>query len=155
MSLKSSNLGPLTIFIVTVLALLLFLEQPEVPAGQAKKSIENIQKQAKLGDAHAQFLLGYLYDEGESVPKKLDKALKWYKKAAEQRHAKAYAWFNSAAVNGNVDAADHLGRLKKLMTKQQIANGKELSKTLLNAELRPNEYSKSDHGMQTQNIRKN
>jgi TPR repeat protein len=248
MSLRASNLYLLTIFIVTVLAIILFLKQPEVLANQSKKSIEDIQKQAKLGNVDSQFLLGYLYNEGESVPKNLKKALKWYKKAAEQGHAeaqfnlgrlydlgegvsqndkeavkwyrkaaeqgelsgqfslgamyftgdgvpqdyeeaakwflkaaeqedadaqfllagmyyagqgvlqdyvKAYAWFNLAAANGNADAADYLDRLGKIMTKQQIVNGQELSKKLVNVEESPKEYSKSDYETQSQRIRKN
>ena len=118
---------------------------------QSNKSIDEIQKQAKLGDAHAQFLLGSLYDTGELIPKDLKKALMWYKKAANQGHAKAqfnlgrlyangkgvqkdyvkaYSWFNLAAANGNADAADYRNRIGKVMTKQQIAKGQELSKEI-------------------------
>src|SRR5665647_2078609 len=40
--------------------------------------------QAEKGDAVAQFILGFLYDEGKGVPQDYAEAAKWYRRAAKQ-----------------------------------------------------------------------
>ena len=50
---------------------------------------ETIRTRAEAGDAEAQFLLGYMYSEGEGVSEDDREAVKWYRKAAEQGHANA------------------------------------------------------------------
>jgi TPR repeat protein len=88
-------------------------------------SITVIEKKAKQGDANSQYLLGFLYDQGEQIPKDLSNALIWYKKAAAQGHAKAQfslgrlydlgegiaednqealKWYRKAAQQGDVSA---------------------------------------------------
>jgi hypothetical protein len=61
---------------------------------------------------------------------------------------KAYSWFNLAAERGNADAADYRIRIGKIMTKQQIAKGEELSKKLNLVDKSANEKSKSDYETQ-------
>ena len=51
--------------------------------------IEQLRKDAGEGDVEAQFHLGYMYAEGELVPKDNQEAAKWYRKAAEQGDSKA------------------------------------------------------------------
>ena len=93
-----------------------------------------------------------MYDNGYGVPQDHKKAVKWFRKAAEQglaksqfnlgvmyangqgiprNYIKAYAWFNLAASQGYADAAkvrdDLAGRF---MTPQQIASAQELSAEL-------------------------
>jgi S1-C subfamily serine protease len=51
---------------------------------------------AKKGDAEAQYLLGYLYDDGLGVAHDLAEAARWYRLAAEQNHT--YAQFNLAIL---------------------------------------------------------
>lgn len=41
-------------------------------------------KMANYGNADAQFRLGEMYEEGRGTAKDIDKALAWYRKAAEQ-----------------------------------------------------------------------
>ncbi len=40
---------------------------------------------AEQGDANAQFNLGVMYDKGQGVPQDYAEAVKWYRKAVEQR----------------------------------------------------------------------
>jgi S1-C subfamily serine protease len=47
---------------------------------------------AEKGDAEAQYLVAYLYDDGLGVPHDLTEAAHWYRMAAEQNHT--YAQFN-------------------------------------------------------------
>uniref|UniRef100_A0A914VDN6 CARD domain-containing protein n=1 Tax=Plectus sambesii TaxID=2011161 RepID=A0A914VDN6_9BILA len=48
---------------------------------------ENLRKSAEQGNADAQFNLGLMYENGQSVPKSYKQAVKWYKKSAEQGDA--------------------------------------------------------------------
>ena len=41
------------------------------------------------GNSDAQFTLGLMYEEGESVPKDDAEAAKWYRRAAEEEHENA------------------------------------------------------------------
>jgi len=49
----------------------------------------NLEVVAERGDASAQFCLGHMYETGLGVEKDDVKAVEWYRKAAEQGHAKA------------------------------------------------------------------
>ena len=44
---------------------------------------------AKQGAAYAQYNLGIMYAKGDGVPENDAEAVKWYRKAADQGHAKA------------------------------------------------------------------
>ena len=50
---------------------------------------KQIAKDAKQGDSSAQFIFGGCYYFGKGVAKNRVKAVKWYRKAAEQGNAKA------------------------------------------------------------------
>src|SRR5512141_1786203 len=52
--------------------------------GDYKTAYQLVQPQAEKGDADAQFILGYLYDEGKGVPQDYAEAAKWYGRAAKQ-----------------------------------------------------------------------
>jgi len=52
--------------------------------GDYKTAYQLIKPQAEKGDAGAQFILGFMYDEGKGVPQDYVEAAKWYRKAAEQ-----------------------------------------------------------------------
>jgi len=52
---------------------------------EKNEAIQKFQEAANNGDAQAQFELGYLYYECEDY----EEALKWWKLAAEQGHARA------------------------------------------------------------------
>lgn len=77
---------------------------------------------AQQGDAGAQYLLGFMYAEGQSVPADMKEAVKWYSLAAAQGHpgvqltlgmmyaegdvlekdtARAIQWYTKVAAQGN------------------------------------------------------
>ena len=85
---------------------------------------------AWLGDADAQFNLGWCYDNGDGVTKDPAEAVRWYRMAAEQGHAdaqyslglcydigwgvpedpaEAVRWFRMAAEQGHAAAQFNLG----------------------------------------------
>ena len=57
--------------------------------GDYKTAYQLIKPQAEKGDAVAQFIVGYMYDEGKGVPKDYDEAVKWYRRAAKQGNKEA------------------------------------------------------------------
>ena len=84
-----------------------------------------LQKAAARGDAEAQYNLGWMYSNGEGVPKNIAKTFEWFQKAAAQQHAdaqynlglmyrdgegvtkdtiKAIEWFQKAASQGHAKA---------------------------------------------------
>ena len=93
--------------------------------------------------------LGLMYDTGEGVPQNDAEAVRWYRMAAEQGHAKAqvnlgvmyytsegipkdyvqaYAWFNIAAAQGNETAKENLEIITKEMSTAGITKAQELSR---------------------------
>eukprot|EP00903_Cladosiphon_okamuranus_P004390 g4388.t1 len=87
---------------------------------------------AEQGDPHAQYLLGYLYEQGEGVYQSDLRAVFWYRQAAEQGSASAqvnlgymYAegrgveedqqqaayWYHLAAEQGSAHAQNNLGNM--------------------------------------------
>ena len=51
--------------------------------------VASIRRAAEGGEAHAQFRLGALYDNGLGVPQDDAEAVRWYRLAAEQGDARA------------------------------------------------------------------
>jgi uncharacterized protein len=87
---------------------------------------------AEQGNAHAQFVLGYMYAEGHGVPKNGALAIAWGRKAAEQGdigaqallggmyyfgdgvprdYAQAYMWVGRAAERGDSFSQNILGAM--------------------------------------------
>ena len=85
---------------------------------------------AEQGSALAQFNLGFMYDQGEGIPKDDKEAVKWYRLAAEQGNAaaqgnlglmydqgkgvpkddkEAVKWYRLAAEQGSALAQSNLG----------------------------------------------
>jgi len=57
-------------------------------SGNRREALAGYRKAAELGDAHAQYYLGTLYETGvEGLPKDTGQALYWYRKLAEQGDA--------------------------------------------------------------------
>jgi TPR repeat protein len=104
---------------------------------------------AEKGDAHAQFSIGLLHENGDGVPRDYTKARQWYEKAAAQNEARAqyylgmqyafgqggpldlvqaHMWYNLAAGNGHVGAAVYRDDLAKQMTPAQIAEAHKRAK---------------------------
>jgi len=90
--------------------------------GDYKTAYQLIKPQAEKGDAVAQFILGFMYDEGKGVPQDYAEAAKWYRKAAKQGNiaaqynlslmedrAEMEKWYRRAAEPGNAAAPSNLG----------------------------------------------
>jgi len=54
-----------------------------------RENLQNTINAAQQGDAEAQYRLGVLYDKGVGVKKDKREAVRWYRRAASQGHAKA------------------------------------------------------------------
>ena len=55
----------------------------------SQEDLEQLMRDAELGDADAQHNLAYCYEYGDGVVQDIDKAIYWYKKAAEQEFVPA------------------------------------------------------------------
>lgn len=64
----------------------LFFNQAFATDALAEGAFKYQQKMANLGYAEAQYTLATMYEDGIGTKKNLDKALEWYRKAAEQGH---------------------------------------------------------------------
>ena len=116
--------------------------------GEAKK-FEKTKAKAEKGDAIAQTNLGLMYQEGKGVLEDDKEAVKWWHKAAYQGFPMAQrnlgaiyyrgdgvlkdyvtseAWYSIAAANGMKRDKDSLA---KLMTAEQIAKARALTKEML------------------------
>ena len=99
------------------------------------------------GDTTGQLNLDVMYARGSGVPKDYAEAVKWYRMAAEQGHAKAqnilgvkcdngdsvpeddvraHAWYNLAAEQGYERAVKARKRLRERMTAKQIAQAERV-----------------------------
>ena len=101
------------------------------------------------GDMYAQYFMGEMYYEGDTVNQDYKKAIYWYTKSAEQgdyesqakladiyfygRGVKsdkviAYMWLNIAFENGHTPAKLLIPAMEWIMTEKQIAKGYKLYK---------------------------
>lgn len=113
-----------------------------------KTAYEKWKPLAEKGDPAAQYQFGVRYYEGNGVAKDYEVAFKWYQLAAEQGETRAqlnlggmyesgigvpqnniiaYKWFQLAYANGNVAGRSFIQTLERLMTTQQISEGKKLA----------------------------
>jgi len=97
-----------------------------------RTAFSGYKKLAELGDAKAQFSLGWMYEKGRGVPKDEQQALAWFRKAAEQggdsaqfflgyKHEyglgvpmdnqQAVVWYRKAAEQGFAEAQHSLGSM--------------------------------------------
>ena len=95
-------------------------------------NMETLLRKAYNGDAETQYRLGKMYHFGEGVNENYTEAVKWYRKAAEQRHAaaqyelgemyyyghnvtknyvEAVIWYRKAAEQGHAAAQYELGEI--------------------------------------------
>ncbi|MBI3777051.1 MAG: sel1 repeat family protein [Gammaproteobacteria bacterium] len=98
--------------------------------GDYEAAFQQLEPEAKRGNAEAQYHLGVMYDAGQGVPQNTGKAFHWYLNAAELGHkqaqynaavmynegrgtqlnpALALQWFTKAAQQGFADAQFSLG----------------------------------------------
>ena len=116
-----------------------------------KQAFKWYTKSAEQGQAEAQYNLGYMYQNGESVTQDYKQAFKWYTKSAEQGYADAqlnlgfmykygesviqdyvvaYAWYSVSEANGSELGAEFRDKILKLLTPSQIEKGQELAREL-------------------------
>lgn len=102
----------------------------EYNTGRYERAFVYFSEYAKMGNATAQYYLGKMYYNGESVSKDYTKAVEWYRKSAEQGNAdaqyslgymytfskgvssdytKAVEWFRKSAEQGNAIGQSWLG----------------------------------------------
>lgn len=95
---RASHLVPAAIAAAIAISLAACTEKESADSTQVKKvvptattvsesKIAQWQKEAKAGDADAQYNLAYLYENGLGVPKDEAKALELYQQAANQGHS--------------------------------------------------------------------
>jgi TPR repeat protein len=80
--------------------------------GDYKTAYQLIKPQAEKGDAVAQFILGFMYDEGQGVPQDYAEAAKWYRRAAEPGNAAAQSDLGLMDDQGRGVPKDHAGTEK-------------------------------------------
>ena len=111
-------------------------------------------EKGKISSGLAQYSLGLMYDEGQGVPQDYAEAVKWYRKAAEQGHARAqnnlgamyykgrgvpqdyaeaHMWFNLAASRfppgeDRDKAVENRDLLAEKMTPAQISKAQKLAR---------------------------
>ena len=121
---------------------------------KAKRSLEQVRERGEHGDVDAQFVLGFMYQEGTAngVPQDYAEAAKWYRLAAKQGYyaamhelglmyfegkgvpqdyVMAYMWLNLAAARApSSDTAPAVARdnVARNMTRAQIAEGQKLAR---------------------------
>lgn len=99
---------------------------------EIKASVNELRQLAEEGEAHAQYMLGWIYSRDESLPEfhRPSNAIQWYRRAAEQGYAlaqnnlgvsydngegvpedetEATRWFRRAAEQGYATAQKNLG----------------------------------------------
>ena len=107
---------------------------------------------AEQGNDGAQFDLGFMYDNGDGVPRDYQEAIAWYRRAADQgndraqynlglmyykgkdvpqNYVQAYKWFSIAGANGNKVGTSNRDILEKEMTPGQVAVAQKLTREWL------------------------
>ena len=105
----------LLIISVLMLSVLVFCVQNASAVQDPYQQVLDLQKQARAGDAGAQYLLGFMYDEGQGVAKDPQEAIKWYTQAAKQGHSDAQLTLGFMYAEGRGVAKDlHAGRSSPL-----------------------------------------
>lgn len=107
----------------------------EDPRADSEAALKEFRPLAALGDARAQFELGYMYEHGKGVPQDYKESLIWFRKSAAQGNAlaqfylgqrydigngvpqdytEAASWYQKSAAQGGTLAQIHLGFLYEL-----------------------------------------
>lgn len=80
--------------------------------GNYQLALQIIRPLAEHGDAEAQVMLGFLYQEGEGTPQDYPEAVKWYRLAAEQGNAMGQTSLGSMYVSGRGVPQDSVEAVK-------------------------------------------
>jgi len=117
-------------------------------------STDELRRLAEQGDADAQWQLGILYHDGDTVPKDDAVAVQWFERAAEQGYvraqstlgayyfagrgvpqdlSKAYFWSQLALAGGDKDNRLRIEDLSSRMTTAQVASARQQAEAWLQA----------------------
>ncbi len=106
-----------------MLSVLVFCVQNASAVQDPYQQVLDLQKQARAGDAGAQYLLGFMYDEGQGVAKDPQEAIKWYTQAAKQGHSDAQLTLGFMYAEGRGVAKDQPEAIKWYTKAAQQENG--------------------------------
>ena len=131
--------------------------------------LEQVEREAALGQVDAQFKLAQRYEKGAGVEQSDVDALKWYIKAAEQGHVeaalivgffykhgrggpsdikRAVRWYTQAAKTGNLIAASNLGRILSTRFVRNNASSNSSKDTLEESGAKPKPATVATKGPQ-------
>ena len=123
--------------------------------GDYKTDIKEWTPLAEGGFAPAQYLLGYIYKNGDGVPQNYKEAVKWYKLAAEQGYADAqsslglmyimglgvlqdtimaHMWTNIASANGVENGGEAREAIAKAMTPAAIEKAQAMARECMSSD---------------------
>ena len=115
-------------------------------SGRQIKTLAELQRLSRQGDADAQWQLGLRYHDGEQVAQDDAQAMQWFLRAAEQGHAiaqatagayywagrgvpqdlsKAYFWSSIALAQGDENSKSRLEGLASQMTQSQVSAARQ------------------------------
>jgi TPR repeat protein len=110
------------------------------------QAIKFYRQAAEQGNADGQYTLAFMYESGRGVRQDHVEAAKWFRRAAEQGQAlaqydlgqrynlgvgvaadrvEALKWLTLAAAQGQTDAAERRDKLKRELTRDQIAEAQQ------------------------------
>ena len=117
-------------------------------AGDYDSALEEWKPLAEMGNASAQYKLGYMYKTGKGVPLDYGGAVRWYHLAAIQGNAsarsnlgfmyktgkgvpqdflQAYMWYELANISGHKDAEKWLHNLSRKMIPANIEKAQKMA----------------------------
>ena len=115
--------------------------------GDYETALREYRALAKVGNPHAEYNIGVMYDLGTGVEQDRTEAVIWYRKAANQGHDKAqfnlgflyangdgvsqelvlaYKWLELAAIQGHPEAAEQRDAVGKHLMPEQLAGARNL-----------------------------
>lgn len=133
--------------VLPIVLSILFFSVSSAAQEPDKKEMEQIYRDANLGDPKAQLYLGSMYGNGKGVPLDHAEAAKWYRKAAEQGYAKAQWYLGRAYYNGAGLPRDYAEAEKwyRKAADQGLAEAKiDLKKMLELGQLVHRDFAKAD-----------
>ncbi len=125
----------------------------------------DLRKLSEQGDADAQYHLGILYEEGDTVPRDHVQAVQWFRRAAEQGdvqaqstlgafywagrgvpqdYTKAFFWSQLALAQGDENSKSRLVGLSAQMSRAQVSSARQQAEAWLHShtQAKPNPGSK-------------
>lgn len=115
--------------------------------GDYETALRKLKPLADNGNPEAQYYMGNMYSNSDSVLHDYQESAKWYRFAAEQEHAESqfclglmysigygvspdmvfvYKWYKLAQLNGHIITGKIINKVKKQMTPEQIKQAEEL-----------------------------